>query len=223
MSNPSAIHFEMQSPHGTRIYPTMTGCRIEYTAASKDAVEAWLQSEAIRFGQANLAPEDTVPCPKCGGELKMAGNVPLFCSLCHGALRVSKSTSASYIASLHQPQMVVREQMFDEPNDDGQQGSAPPPSPHDMLRKVLHEQLHPSAVPISHRLSVPAEAMVVGQLPGDPKYSQPIYSSQTAIVHAPTAVPTATAEVIPVEAYLAPPDLLPGMSKSTTVVVEEDE
>jgi hypothetical protein len=215
MSNPIAIHFEMQAPHGTRIYPTMTGCRIEYTAASKAAVETWLQSEATRFGQSNLAPEDTVPCPKCGGELKMAGNVPLFCSLCHGALRIGKTTAASYVASLNQPQMVVREQQFDEPSD-SEQGSAPPPSPHDMLRQVLHDQLHPTAVPITNpaKASAAPEAVYsIAQLIPNSNFPVPARSPREVIVHA----------AIPVEAYLAPPDLLPGMTKSSTVVIEEDE
>jgi hypothetical protein len=124
---------------------------------------------------------------------------------------------------LNQKQMVVREQMFDEPTGEPQVTEAPL-SPHDMLRRVLHDQQHPTATPIvstPQAVRSPEAVYSIAQLIPDTKFPMPTKPVQEAVVQ-PSTVEQAT-PAFSVEAYLAPPDLLPGMCKSSTVVVEEDE
>jgi hypothetical protein len=167
------IHFDMQAPHGSRVYPTMTGIRIEIPDSMRDALGKWLHDEAARYDQSSTPPEEMMTCPKCGGELKMSNGVPLFCSLCHGAMQVSRTVGEGYIKSLKQQNTVVRQQQFGPPP--GNQGTPPPPNHYDQLRHTINQQQHPVAVPLSYPpfgsvVAPPGEPLIVdGQeiKPGD--------------------------------------------------------
>lgn len=153
------IHFDMQSPHGSRVYPTMTGIRLEIPDNMREAVGKWLRSEADRFDLQAIPPQDMVVCPACGGKLKLLHGVPVVCTLCHGSMRVSKAAAEGYAKSLGQPQTIVRQQTAP---DAAVEESEPPPPFQDRyqdLRNVINQQQHPVAVPLQHHpfaASVPA-------------------------------------------------------------------
>lgn len=156
------IHFDMQAPHGSRVYPTMTGIRIELSEDMRESVGKWLQDEATRFGQASTPSQEMMVCPKCGGKLQMRNDIPIFCSLCHGAMQVSKAVGEGYLKSLKQEQTIVRKQ---QPADlDGRQGTPPPQNHYDQLRQVINQQQHPVAIPLPHlqpKVAPPGEVLVV--------------------------------------------------------------
>ena len=141
------IHFDMQAPHGSRVYPTMTGIRIEIPDNMRDTVGKWLQDEATRFGQSSTPAEEMMVCPKCGGKLQMRNDIPIFCSLCHGAMKVSKTIGEGYLKSLKQEQTIVRQQSTAPV---GNQGTPPPQNHYDQLRQVINQQQHPVAIPLPH-------------------------------------------------------------------------
>jgi hypothetical protein len=178
----------------------MTGCRIEFTEEMRTAVEEWLRSEIIRFGQVAAKPEDMVTCPRCGGTLQMRGETPIFCTLCHGAMKVTTSAAVAYTASLKISASVVREQHFDEPNkpvvpSQGEMGTPAPADHFDQLRQTLASQQKPIATPVQVLSSKPVSDTIPSM---------------------PTAEPQPVVE-------LAPPDLLPGMSRATTVRIDDDD
>lgn len=149
------IHFDMQAPHGARVYPTMTGLRIEIPDNMRDIIGKWLQDEAVRYGQTVTEEEELVVCPKCNGKLEMRNGIPVFCTLCHGRMKVSKTAAEGYTASLSQPQTVVRQQASLPP--------APPVSPHDQLRAVLNQQQHPVAIPLQQLIVVDGKELHPGE------------------------------------------------------------
>jgi hypothetical protein len=102
--------FEMQAPHGTRIFASMHGCVIEYSESLRHTVIDWLRSELVRFEQASAMQEELIVCPRCGGKLEMRGDVPVVCTLCHGRGKVTKPMAEAFAQSSKQGQMVVRQQ-----------------------------------------------------------------------------------------------------------------
>lgn len=164
MSN-EVKRFEMQAPHGTRIFPSMLGCIIEYNDELKEEVEKWLEDERVRFGQVSTEDSDLVACPKCNGELLMRDGVPLYCTLCHGRGKVTSATAASYTKSLSQKPTTVRKQQIVEETQTVRPGKVvgtpPPRSPHDQLRAVIAHQTNQVAVPLKQL--PPVEEMEPGQ------------------------------------------------------------
>jgi hypothetical protein len=190
------IHFDMAAPHGARIYPTMDGCRIEFQPSMRPVIESWLQNEAVRFGLVATAPEEMVTCPRCEGKLVLNGETPVFCTLCHGAMRVTKTVAANFRAASKQTIVRKQEVLVSPPVSNGSMGTPPPKDRFDQLRSTIATQNNPVAKPIGP------------QLPVD-------HTSDTI----PSTPPDAPIPEVP----LAPPGLLPGMSVATTQLVEDDE
>ena len=100
MATPAgALSFEMQAPHGARIYATQKGCRIDFAAEHREHVFAWLQSELQRLETFGAAQEELVQCPDCKSTMKMVNNLPVFCQTCKGMGRVTKTKAAAYLAA----------------------------------------------------------------------------------------------------------------------------
>lgn len=93
------LSFEMEAPHGARIYATQKGCRIDFSVEHREHVFAWLQSELQRLETFGAAQEELVQCPDCKSTMKMVNNLPVFCETCRGMGRVTKTRAAAYLAS----------------------------------------------------------------------------------------------------------------------------
>lgn len=93
------LSFEMQAPHGARIYATQKGCRIDFAPEHREHVFAWLKSELQRLETFGAAQEELVQCPDCKSTMKMVNNLPVFCTTCKGMGRVTKTRAAEYAAA----------------------------------------------------------------------------------------------------------------------------
>lgn len=97
-----ALSFEMVAPHGTRIYATMQGCRIDFAPEQREQVFAWLKSELQRLELFGSKQEELYECPDCHMKIKMVNNLPVFCTTCRGVGRVTQATVDAFHATHQQ-------------------------------------------------------------------------------------------------------------------------
>lgn len=95
----SILSFEMVAPHGARIFATQSGCRIDFVPEHREHLYAWLRSELQRLETFGSKQEELVECPECHSKIKMVNNLPVFCTVCKGMGRVTKSAAAVYAAA----------------------------------------------------------------------------------------------------------------------------
>jgi hypothetical protein len=97
-----ALSFEMTAPHGTRIYATLLGCRIDFAPEQREQVFAWLKAELQRLETFGSTLEDLHTCPDCHMKIKMVNNLPVFCTTCRGVGRVTQATEDAFHAAHQQ-------------------------------------------------------------------------------------------------------------------------
>jgi hypothetical protein len=89
--------FDIQPPFGASFHATMTGARLQHTAAQREQILTWLQSLPKQYELATMKQEELVECPDCHGKLRMNGDAPVLCMTCLGMGRVTRTKANNWI------------------------------------------------------------------------------------------------------------------------------